>query len=249
MKSNSKYLKNFFKFFFKKNITTISLDDPFQNIFSDYTIIPYEINKFELKKKLKSKNNKKIFVGLKYLPIKKYQYKENPNLKIKNILIILSGYPQNNHILSLMQIFKKLDQNIYNFKIISKNVAQIKSRLIKVITKHKINILDKPKNINNLLKWSDFVVFGSGMIKYEVLNSGKPGIMIHTLQRSKDYVVLNYIRRYFNIINIQNLHRKNSFKLFKKSLEKKYIKTFFSKNTKYSFNKNNNNILKILKKI
>lgn len=250
LKKNSNYLKNFFFFFKKRDICTISFDDPFQNIFSNYSIIPYNIINFRNIKRYISSNNKKIFTGLKYLPILPIKTKNRKHKFKKKILILLSSFPKTGVLVKIMNIFKKLKNNQhYTFMIKSNKNLKQKNLLLKNFSKFKIKLFNQFISNKILFNWSDFVLFGSGMTKYEVMSAKKPGIMIHTLKRKKDYLILNFIKRYFKIIYHDKLSEKLEQEKLRKCLsEQQQIKTV-KKLKKLDFSKNMQNIYEIIRDV
>ena len=250
LKKNSSFLKNFFSFFKKRNICTISFDDPFQNIFSDYSIIPYNIKNFRNINRFRSLNNKKIFTGIKYLPIKPIITKINKKKNKINILILLSSFPKAQILFKVMNIFKSLDfDKDFSFMIKYKKVKNLENIFLKNYSKLNIKVFNQFISNKILFNWSDFVLFGSGMTKYEVMAAKKPGIMIHTLKRQNDHLILNFVKKYFKIINHNILSKKLARRIFEESLDKKQQFNMIKKLKKISFSKNMQNICKIIRSV
>ena len=73
--------------------------------------------------------------------------------------------------------------------------------------------------------------------------------MIHTLKRQNDHLILNFVKKYFKIINHNILSKKLARRIFEESLDKKQQFNMRKKLKKISFSKNMQNICKIIRSV
>tara|TARA_Y100000768_G_C23990359_1_gene692075 strand:+ start:5873 stop:6847 length:975 start_codon:yes stop_codon:yes gene_type:complete len=200
----------------------ISYDLPNQKNLSDISIIPYD-----LEKRKEIKKNCINFYGSKYYLNDNLRMNKNKNkIKIKKILITIGGSDFKNIGYELAKILKN-----ENFKIkLLCGLNNIKSNLSNVET------IGLVQNIDKYLKWSDIVICGEGLTKYEIIYQNKPFIMIHQFD-TRSNMIKSFIKEDYCLSlglyskkNLKNYKRKileyiNNNDLISKHL-KKQIKIF-----------------------
>ena len=222
--NNNKNLRliNFYK---KNNFKTISFDLPTQKKMSDISIIPYDHNN-----KIRIKNDKKIFVGSEYF-LHETKFKKNvlPK-KVKKILILIGGSDYKS---IGIKILKLLSEERFIIKLLG-------GLYKKVVFKSKnLRNIEFDENIEKYYKWSDIVICGEGITKFEAMNHNKPVILIHQYDISSNLIKTflkqetclslglydekklnfykNQIISYINNKSLQLKHIKNQRKIFNKS--------------------------------
>lgn len=231
---NNRYIK-IFNIYKKLKFKIISYDLPFAKLNSDISIIPYEFNRSILKK------SNIEFKGSDYFINENKKFKiNNHRKKIKKILISISGsdYKQIGY-----EIYKILEKENFNIRVLqglNKNGFEQNSRN---------SFLNLNKNIQSHLNWSDLIICGEGLIKYDAIYFNKPIIIIHQFDDKSDLIktFLNqdmclslgifrkekkiyYREKILNYINdklLQELHIKNQQKIFNnKEIKKKQLYLF-----------------------
>jgi len=252
---NNKIL-SIIKFYKKNNILVTSFDDPRHKITSDVSIIPYQIKKKSLN--IVNKNSK-IFLGLNYFFFSKKIlniHNNNFKKKINNILIFISASDKGNIGYKILKLIITLNCEIILITNI-KNIPAINRQLKVFISSHptkslnKIKIIPLTNNFEKYLKWSDLIISGEGLVKYEAIFLNKPLILVHvndnnsetikiflsknaclSLGKYKDYLENDYKQKMLSYIldyKTRLVHFKNSNSFFdKKNLltqQKKLIST------------------------
>lgn len=244
--------KNFFlrynSFFKKKNIKTISFDDPAQFCSSNISIIPYPCRSIKIKKLIKTR----IYKGIEYSIIpKNFEeiYKKKFHKRVKNILVILGGSPGEqllkNIIISISKIeFPKIIAKVFIGNIKKKNFYHILKN-----KKKKFILFSKFKCMKRLLSWSDFVITGEGLLRFEVVASGKPGFYVNNLKQNsinkkliKEFNNLNLLQ-FIKITDVKN-HKKIAKELKDYMMSKKKIYINLNNSSKIKFNHSLNLIKK-----
>ena len=176
------FLKKYHNYFLKKKIFSVSIDDPRQYICSSVSIVPYPIKINSLKKNKKSK----LFHGIKYICFNKSLKKNKKKVKKipKNILIALSGYDPNNQSMKILKSILKLNVEL-KIKVICDKKYNLQYLKLSKNIKNKLVLINEIKNINTLLNWSDIVVTGEGLLRFEAAVKGVPSIFLNNVENSK----------------------------------------------------------------
>ena len=201
--ANEKFLKNNFyvkiiSVYKKFNFKIISYDLPNKKSLSDVSIIPYNFNN-----KLNKKKNSINFFGSDYYLNKNTKIKKNIiKKKVKNILITIGGSDFKSIGYEIAKILK--DEN---FKIrllcglndIGNDLNDVKN----------IKFVD---DIEAYLKWSDLVICGEGLTKYEVIFQNKPFVMIHQFD-VKSIMIKSFLKEDLCLsLGIYNKKKLNDYK-------------------------------------
>lgn len=182
--------KNFFtkynKFFNKKNIKTISFDDPEQFCSSDLSIVPYACKSIKIKKQ----NKTVLLKGLEYaiMPEISQNFTKKKIKKLANkILIVIGGTSNEKLIKKILLIINKIEHSKITVKVFIGNTK--KKVFLSVLNenkKNKIILFNQFKKIFTLLSWSDIVIAGEGLIKYEAVAARTPGFFINNAPKQTD---------------------------------------------------------------
>ena len=199
------------------NLKIISFDNPRQKLISDISIIPYDYN-------LKIKKNKetKIFIGAKYFLYKNKFTKNDVPIKINKILITIGGSDYKNIGLKLLKLFK-----FSNFKIRLLNGLNNKTQSSN--KNHKI--IKMENDIVKHLKWSDIIICGEGITKYEAVNQNKPIIIIHQFDCTSHLIKVFLHQKTCLSLGLYNNKLNKFYKdsiikyIYDKKLQSKHIKT------------------------
>lgn len=245
--SKNNFFLRYNSFFKKKNIKTISFDDPSQFCSSNFSIIPYPCKSIKIKKLKKTK----IYKGIEYSIIPENLEKicrKKFHKTSKNLLVILGGAPKKN-------LLKDIIISISNIKfpdIITKVfIGDIQNKFFFPILKKKKKFIlfSKFGSIKNLLSWSDFVITGEGLLRFEVVASGRPGLYINNLKQNsvnikliKEFNKLNLLQ-FIEISDLKN-HKKIAKELENYMVSKKKICSNLYNSSKIKFNKSLNLIEK-----
>lgn len=179
----------------------ISYDLPNQKNLSDISIIPYDLEKRKVIKK-----NCVNFYGSKYYLNNNLKMNINKNKnKIKKILITIGGSDFKNIGYELAKILKN-----ENFKIkLLCGLNNTRENLNNVETVGLVQDIDK------YLKWSDIVICGEGLTKYEVIYQNKPFIMIHQFD-TKSQMIKSFIKEEYCLS--LGLYNKKKLKNYKRKI-------------------------------
>ena len=231
------------KFYKKNSISVISFDDPRHKITSDISIVPYQIKKKSLN--IVNKNSK-IFLGLNYFFFSKKILNISSNnfkKKINNILIFISASDNGNISCKILKLIITLNCDIILITN-TKNIPVMNRELKLFISSHsiqsrnKIKIIPLTNNFEKYLKWSDLIISGEGLVKYEAIFLNKPLILVHindnqseaikiflsknvclSLGKYKDYLENDYKQKMISYIlddRTRFLHFNNSKSFFDK---------------------------------
>jgi spore coat polysaccharide biosynthesis predicted glycosyltransferase SpsG len=243
--------KNFFlrynSFFKKKNIKTISFDDPRQFCSSNFSIIPYPCKSIRIKK-LK---NTKIYKGIEYAIVPENLEKirrKKFNKSAKNILVILGGAPSEKLLKNIIISITNIEFPDIIAKVFIGNI-QKNSFYPLLKNKKKFILFSKFKSIKNLLSWSDFVIMGEGLLRFEVIASGRPGFYINNLKQNSSNIKLIKEFNSLNLLQFIEISDLKKHKIIAKELEnymmsKKKIFSNLYNSSKIKFNKSLNLIEK-----
>lgn len=219
------FFKNYYNFFKNNKIMTVSFDDPRQKIYSDVSIIPYPLKPNFLRASKKSK----ILKGIRFTCFNKDLKRTKKRIKIvpKNILIALSGNKHNKISIKILKEILQLKLNI-KIKLFSLKKINTKNIFLEKLPKKKIIFLDKINNMNSLLDWSDLIIIGEGLMRFEAAVKGVPSIFLNNVENtSKNTVLINQFLKLGSAFFVNlNDNKKNSFrikflKLYKSNLIRK----------------------------
>jgi len=231
--------KNFFLkyniFFKKRNIKTISFDDPSQFCSSNISIIPYPCKSIKIKK-LKTTQ---ILKGIEYSIIKedcKKKKKKKFFSKTRNILVILGGNPSEKILRNIIITISKIDHPRVITKIF---IGHIKKKKFKYILKNKKKkkifiLFNKFENIQKLYSWSDFVIVGQGLSKIEAVAYKKPGFFTNNINQNG---INKKLIKDFNDLNLLKFVEASEFQNHQKIA--KDLKGFLTSRKKIIFNLRN----------
>lgn len=237
------------KFFKKKNIKTISFDDPEQFCSSDLSIVPYACKSIKIKKQKKTR----LLKGLEYavMPETSQNIAKKKIKKLANkILIVIGGTSNEKLIKKILLILNNIEHSKIVVKVfIGTAKKNVFLSVLRKNKKNKIILFNEFKNIFTLLSWSDFVIAGEGLIKYEAVAARKPGFFINNapIQTNTNKKLIKDFRslKLLNYLDKSSLKNTNLiskiFLSFMMSRKKRSINVTNSK--KINFNKS----LKIIK--
>ena len=223
--ANAKFLKKnlyerIISIYKKFNFKIISYDLPNKKNLSDVSIIPYNFNN-----RFNKKKNSINFFGSDYYLNKNTKIKKNIiKNKVKNILITIGGSDFKSIGYEIAKILK--DEN---FKIrLLCGLNDINNDLNNV---ENIKFVD---DIETHLKWSDLVICGEGLTKYEVIFQNKPFVMIHQFDL-KSIMIKSFLKEDLCLsLGIYNKKKLNDYK--KKILYYINNKDLISKHLKRQIN-------------
>ena len=201
--ANAKFLKKnlyerIISIYKKFNFKIISYDLPNKKNLSDVSIIPYNFNN-----RFNKKKNSINFFGSDYYLNKNTKIKKNIiKNKVKNILITIGGSDFKSIGYEIAKILK--DEN---FKIrLLCGLNDINNDLNNV---ENIKFVD---DIETHLKWSDLVICGEGLTKYEVIFQNKPFVMIHQFDL-KSIMIKSFLKEDLCLsLGIYNKKKLNDYK-------------------------------------
>jgi hypothetical protein len=246
--SKNNFFLRYNSFFKKKNIKTISFDDPGQFCSSNFSIIPYPCKSIKIKKLKKTK----IYKGMEYAIIPENLEKicrKKFHKSVKNILVILGGAPSKNLLKNIIISISNIEYPDIIAKVFIGNIQKNFFYPVLKNKKNKFSLFSKFKSIKNLLSWSDFVIMGEGLLRFEVIASGRPGFYINNLKQNssntkliKEFNSLNLLQ----FIEISDLkkHKKITKELENYMMSKKKIFSNLYNSSKIKFNKSLNLIEK-----
>ena len=197
--------KNFFlrynNFFKKKKIKTISFDDPEQFCSSNVSIVPYPCKSIKIKKLKQTR----IYKGIEYSIIPKNLQsvtRKKINRVTKNILVILGGAPKENLLKKIIIAIQRIDSLKITVKMFIGSIKKNKFRYILRNTKKNFILFNQFESIKKLLSWSDFVIVGEGLIRFDVVASGRPGFYINNVNNLKQNNINSKLTKEFNKLNV-----------------------------------------------
>ena len=222
--------KNYHYFFKKKNIFSVSIDDPRQHVYSEISFIPNSVKKNSIKKDKTSK----AFTGTKFICFNKDLIKTKKNIKhySKNILIFIGGNDKKNYSIKILRSILKLKLPL-NIKIILNNKQGILNTKNLMKKNTNIHLLKNTSNMNSLLNWSDIFIGGEGLSKFEAAVKGVPYIFINNVENNKkDLHIINLFLKFQTSLffKVEYFDSKRFNLLFLKLFKNIDLRKKFSKN-------------------